>query len=78
MDRQDQKILKTGFSISTRAIDTYDVCCDLFGFKRVLRGNFAQQRMLYAQNATPEGYSVWMLAHSSLNENFNRNTILVR
>lgn len=73
MNRQDQKILKTGFSISTRAIDTYDVCCDLFGFKRVLRGNFAQQRMLYAQNATPEGYSVWMLAHSSLNENFNRN-----
>jgi hypothetical protein len=73
MDRQNQEVLTMGFTAGTRAIDNYDRCCALFGLKRVLRGNFAPQRMLYAKNATPEGYSVWMLAHSSLNENFNRN-----
>jgi len=73
MMSEQQDILKTGFSAGTRAIDNYDRCCTLFGFKRALRGNFAQQKMLYAKYATKEGYSVWMLAHSSLNESFNRN-----
>ena len=68
-----QDILKIGFSAGTRAIDNYDRCCSLFGFKKALRGNFAQQKMLYAKYATQEGYSVWMLAHSNLNESFNRN-----
>ena len=68
-----QDVLKAGFSAGTRAIDNYDRCCTLFGFKHSLRGNFAQQKMLYAKYATKEGYSVWMLAHSSLNESFNRN-----
>jgi hypothetical protein len=73
MMSEQQDILKIGFSAGTRAIDNYDRCCTLFGFKRALRGNFAQQKMLYAKYATREGYSVWMLAHSSLNESFNRN-----
>ena len=73
MMNKQQDILKIGFSAGTRAIDNYDRCCTLFGFKRALRGNFAQQKMLYAKYATKEGYSVWMLAHSSLNESFNRN-----
>ena len=68
-----QDILNIGFSAGTRAIDNYDRCCTLFGFKKALRGNFAQQKMLYAKDATQEGYSVWMLAHSNLNESFNRN-----
>ncbi|MBQ8140930.1 MAG: hypothetical protein IJ038_04455 [Clostridia bacterium] len=34
---------------------------------------FTYRKMLYAKYATKEGYSVWMLAHSSLNESFNRN-----
>lgn len=68
-----QDVLKVGFSAGTRAIDNYDRCCTLLGFKKALRGNFAQQKMLYAKYATKEGYSVWMLAHSSLNESFNRN-----
>ena len=73
MMSEQQDILKIGFSAGTRAIDNYDRCCTLFGFKRALRGNFAQQKMLYAKYATREEYSVWMLAHSSLNESFNRN-----
>ena len=72
MNKQKKEILKPGFTAGTRAIDNYDTCCDMFGFKKALRGNFAQQKMLYAKNATDEGYSVWMLAHSSLNESFNR------
>ena len=65
--------LDYGFSVGTKAIDTYDACCDLFEFKRSLRGNFAQQKKLFATNATVEGYSVWMLAHNSLIETFNKS-----
>ena len=68
----ESKILKVGFSAGTKAIDNYDRCCTLFGFKSSLRGNFAQQKMLYAKNATTEGYGVWMVAHSSLNENYQQ------
>ena len=70
---EEKKVLCVGFSAGTKAIDNYDRCCTLFGFKRALRGNFSMMQMLYAKNATKEGYSVWMLAHSSLNESFNRN-----
>lgn len=73
MFEQNKDFLTIGFTAGTRAIDNYDRCCSLFGFKRALRGNFASQKPLYAKNATQEGYSVWMLAHSSLNESFNRN-----
>ena len=66
----EERVLKYGFSAGTKAIDNYDRCCDLFGFKRHLRGSFASQKPLYAKNATKEGYSVWMLAHSSLNESY--------
>lgn len=70
---QKNNTMKIGFSAGTRAIDNYDKCCELFHFKSVLRGSFAPQKMLYARNATPEGYSVWMLAHTSLNEKFSDN-----
>lgn len=68
-----QQKMGSGFSVGSRAIDTYDRCCELFHFKRDLRGKFAPQQMLYAKNATPEGFSVWMLAHSNLNEHFHNN-----
>lgn len=67
-----QDILRIGFSAGTKAIDTYDRCCTLFGFKRSLRGNFSMMKMLYAKYATQEGYSVWMLAHSNLNESYHK------
>ena len=71
MNVNDKNILTLGFSVGTRAIDTYDKCCDLFGFKYSHRGKFAQQKKLYAINATPEGYNVWMLAHNSILEDFS-------
>ncbi|MBO5415366.1 MAG: hypothetical protein J6A83_01895 [Clostridia bacterium] len=70
MDEKNQEILKIGFTAGTKAIDIYDNYCSKFGFKRSLRGNFAMMKLLYAKNATPEGYSVWMIAHSSLNESY--------
>lgn len=70
---QKNNTMKIGFSAGRKAIENYDKCCELFHFKSVLRGSFAPQKMLYARNATPEGYSVWMLAHTSLNEKFNDN-----
>ena len=66
----EERVLKCGFTAGTKAIDNYDRCCDLFGFKWHFRGSFASQKPLYAKNATKEGYSVWMLAHSSLNESY--------
>ena len=68
---QKNNTMKIGFSAGRKAIENYDKCCELFHFKSVLRGSFAPQKMLYARNATPEGYSVWMVAHTSLNEKFN-------
>lgn len=73
MGEKNQGCLNIGFCVGTRAIDTYDKCCELVGFKKSQRGKFGKQQLLYAQDATPEGYSVWMLAHSNLNEDFNRN-----
>ena len=67
-----QDILRIGFSVGTKAIDAYDRCCTLFRFKHSLRGNFSMMKLLYAKNATKEGYSVWMLAHSSLNESYQQ------
>ncbi len=65
--------LTHGTSISSKAITTYDICCDRFGFKRAKRNNFEPMQPLFARNATTEGYSVWMLAHSSLVENYTTN-----
>ena len=64
-------VLKLGFTAGTKALDTYKTCCDKFGFKTALSGNFARQKLLYAKNATREGYGIWMIAHSSLNESYN-------
>ena len=68
-----QKNLALGFSAGSRAIENYDACCKLFGFKSAMRGNFAPQKRLYAKNATIEGFNVWMIAHSNFSEPFNNN-----
>lgn len=73
MSLYENRILNLGFSVGTRAIDTYDTCCDLFEFDPNLRGKFAAQKKLYAKHATPEGYNVWMFAHSNLIEDFNKS-----
>lgn len=73
MIEQAQRFLTPGFTAGTKAIDNYDECCRWLGFKRSLRRKFGMMQMLYAKNATPEGYSVWMIAHTNLREHFNRD-----
>lgn len=55
----------------TKAKDIYDDGCYVFGFKRSKSRNFAPQRLLYAEDCTNEGYSVWMLPYSDLNGQTN-------
>ena len=52
-------------SYGTVAQAIYDCCCSAFGWDNALRGRFGGQQELYAENATPEHYSVWFLAHST-------------
>ena len=65
VERQDQIIADYAYVYGTRAKDVYEKMCDRFGWKRYLSGNFARQKKLYAENATPEGYAVWFAAHSN-------------
>ena len=62
----------------TRGIDIYDKYCRIFGWDSSLRYNFdSKQRalaLMYAKNATPEGYSVWMVVHTDLSEKYNKNS----
>ncbi len=55
----------------TKAFDIYTKACDCLGFDRSKRNSFALQKLLYAQNATKEGYSVLMLPNSDLNGQTN-------
>lgn len=51
-----------------KAQEIYDLCCQKFGFDKRLRSEFGMCRLLYASNATPEGYGVWFIAHNNLIE----------
>ncbi|MDO5440372.1 MAG: hypothetical protein Q4F12_02410 [Erysipelotrichaceae bacterium] len=61
--------LTKGDCLGTRSGDIYWDIVDNENFKwnPEVGGNFGRQKRLYSKNATPEGYSVWMLAHSSYN-----------
>lgn len=62
-----------GLPLGTRARDVYDKCCKDFGWDFSKRDNFGQQKLLFAEKATPEGYSVWMIVHNSQCELYNKN-----
>lgn len=61
--------LSKGDCLGTRSGDIYWAFVDNENFKwnPKVGGSFGRQKRLYAKDATPEGYSVWMLAHSSYN-----------
>lgn len=65
--------LIAGLPHGTRAIDAYDACCKDFGWKASKRWEFDKQQLLYAENATPEGYSVWMIVHANLCEKYDES-----
>ena len=65
--------LMAGLPLGVRAIDVYDACCKDFGWKTSKRGEFTNQKLLYAENATPEGHSVWMIVHTNLCERYDES-----
>ena len=52
-----------GYGSSAQPI--YDECCDRFGWDRSQRYLFGKQQILYAEAATPEGFSPWFLANNN-------------
>lgn len=58
-----QRDLTKGYGGSAQPI--YDECCSKFGWDNSRRYLFGRQQYLYAENATPEEYSPWFLAHSN-------------
>ncbi len=55
----------------TSAQRIYVDFCDKYGWDIDERGKFGKQQRLFSEVATPEGYSVWFLAHSNLTETSN-------
>lgn len=58
--------------VGTSALEIFDEGCKRYGFKKEKKGHFGPQQILYATNATREGYSVWFLTHGSLTEPFGK------
>ncbi len=64
---EDSPSWHSGRSCGKKALEIYDKCCELFGWKRSLRGEFGPQRRLWAGKATPENYDVWFVSRSNIN-----------
>lgn len=54
-----------------KALTIYESACRYLSFNPQNKGHFNLQQILYSENCTPEGYSVWMLPHSNLNSECN-------
>lgn len=62
-------LLKFGKECGTNSKAAYLDCCMEFGWDETQKGNFGRQgALLYAKNATPEGYSPWFLSHHDLHQ----------
>lgn len=68
------RMLTEGIVIAKKGINVYDICCKYFGWDKSKRRYFGPQGIMYAKNATPEKYSVWMIVHNSLVEPFHNGT----
>lgn len=68
-------LLDSGFeymkTYGKKALTIYENACRYLSFNPQNKGYFNLQQILYAENCTPEGYSVWMLPHSNLNSECN-------
>ncbi len=63
---RDFHFLRSGVAYGKKALTIYHSCCKELGFDITKSSRFDLQQGLYAHNATPEGYGVWMLPHSDL------------
>ena len=69
----NQFVLRQGIGPWRRAIDVYDFGCRRFDWDPKKRVHFDRQRILYAADATPEGYAVWCLPHHDWKEPYNED-----
>lgn len=60
-------------SFGGKAQTIYDHCCESFGWDKSQRWAFGPQQILYAEGASPEGFSPWFLPHSNLSETLGGN-----
>ncbi|MDY6367239.1 MAG: hypothetical protein SPL13_01815 [Clostridia bacterium] len=67
----DKKLI-INYQYGTTAQKIYLECCSVFGFYYSKQGSFAKQKPLFATNCTPDGYDVWMLAHSDVKGDTNK------
>ncbi len=61
-------ILREGRVFYKTGMETYATCCNYLGWDDTKSSAFKQQGIMYAEKATPENYSVWMIVHNSLVE----------
>ena len=61
-------VYKLQHGYGTCAQDIYDACCEEFGWDASKRYLFGRRMPLYAEGASPEGYSPWFIAHSNWTE----------
>ncbi len=64
------KELKHLYSYGEVARIIYDECHTVFKFKT--SGAFDKRQLLFDENCSPEGYDVWMLPHSNINNSTNK------
>ena len=56
---------RTSNDFGYSAYDAYAFLAKKYGWQISVAGNFKPLHLLYAKGATPEGYSVWFVAHSN-------------
>ena len=65
-DETERLVANPHKGVGTRAQELYDTYCEKYGWDKTKRGLFGLRQILYAERATPEGYSPWFLPHSNL------------
>jgi hypothetical protein len=63
--------LEWGYCAETRAFDAYERLSKIFRWNRSKCMDFAPNQLLCADDATPEGFGVYMLVHNNLCESYN-------
>lgn len=67
-----QNGLVVGHAYGSKAQDVYKQGQEFFGWDDSKQGYFGAQQMLYAKNCTKEGFAVWFLTYSNLNNYTNK------
>ena len=67
-DMSQEHFLTVNYNYGTVAQDIYISCCKEFGWDEEQKEKFGEQNVLYAKEATQEGFSPWFLAKHNWNE----------